>query len=494
MPESTSRKTPESAPSGCDGRYPVTRMFQLWVFGFCFLSCIFFHQTGFDGPTPLSRLQLIMALFWEGRLEIDSFHARTPDKAFFRGHYYSDKAPGTVALAFPGAVLGLEWGRSLGLGPNDRQAWLMASWGGCIILASVLSLGLVVLVKLLTGFVPARIALATGLFVVFGTMAWPYVTFLFSHGQVIGCVMLMLYCLGKACPQIFRTPDADSATLAPKSFRHYLFLAGFAGGWALNSEYTAGLIVFGLPAFAFGRKGRPWLYFSMGLAGPAALIPLYSALTVGSPWRLPYSYQASFPEMKQGLYAIQWPDADIAAKLLFSPERGLLFWSPFLAMSLGGFGQLHRKNPRVFWMTYLLPVLQLIVISGRVWDWPAGPSFSARYLAPAVPLLAIPCALGFGRLPLLGTALGLFSVALTALATLTSAGPEYHSRNPLFTVHLPMLCEGSFGPNLASSFLHVNPSRAAAAWFIVFATGWIVTLASLPGRLPRGKAEGTSRD
>lgn len=66
-----------------------------------FFSYIYSHQKHFDYPTPVSRLNLLHALFTERTFQIDAYHKNTPDKAVFKGHYYSDKAPGTVVLAAP---------------------------------------------------------------------------------------------------------------------------------------------------------------------------------------------------------------------------------------------------------------------------------------------------------------------------------------------------------------------------------------------------------
>ena len=52
---------------------------------------------------------------------------------------------------------------------------------------------------------------------------------------------------------------------------------------------------------------------------PLLLIPAYSWACLGTPFALPYSYEASFTAMKEGLYAIKWPDAETAFRLLFSP-------------------------------------------------------------------------------------------------------------------------------------------------------------------------------
>ena len=67
--------------------------------------------------------------------------------------------------------------------------------------------------------------------------------------------------------------------------------------------------------------------------------------------------------MSEGLYAIKWPDAETAFRLLFSPARGLFFWFPFLLLAGFGYWQLMQKSTGLFWLTYAIPVLHLAVIS-----------------------------------------------------------------------------------------------------------------------------------
>jgi hypothetical protein len=191
--------------------------------------------------------------------------------------------------------------------------------------------------------------------------------------------------------------------------------------------------------------------FCAAAVPPLLLIPLYSILCFGSPFILPYSLNASFPQMQQGLYAIKWPDPQTALNLLFSPARGLLFWTPFLAMAAFGYGRLFRMNSSLFWLTYAVPAIQIIVISGRTWDWPAGPTLGPRYLAPILPLLAFPCALGVQRFRRLGIVLAGYSILITTVATLTNASPPLpHHPNPLFDLHIPMLLKGQLAPNLGT--------------------------------------------
>jgi len=62
----------------------------------------FFHFIGRESWNVSSRLNLTYALAEYGTFRIDPYHSNTGDKVFFRGHYYSDKAPGLSLLAVPG--------------------------------------------------------------------------------------------------------------------------------------------------------------------------------------------------------------------------------------------------------------------------------------------------------------------------------------------------------------------------------------------------------
>jgi hypothetical protein len=68
----------------------------LFLFAF-----VYVHQKHFDSLTPVSRLDLLHALVNQGSFRIDVYHRNTTDKAVLDQHYFSDKAPGTAALAFP---------------------------------------------------------------------------------------------------------------------------------------------------------------------------------------------------------------------------------------------------------------------------------------------------------------------------------------------------------------------------------------------------------
>src|SRR5438270_10901820 len=68
-----------------------------------FLSFLYFYEGG--GWNQNSRFDLLRAIIERHTLQIDAYADNTQDKAHFRGHYYSDKAPGLVFLAVHFAML-----------------------------------------------------------------------------------------------------------------------------------------------------------------------------------------------------------------------------------------------------------------------------------------------------------------------------------------------------------------------------------------------------
>ena len=220
---------------------------------------------------------------------------------------------------------------------------------------------------------------------------------------------------------------------------------------------------------------RPLLWFLLAAVPPLLLIPAYSWATIGTPFDLPYSYQASFPEMKEGLYAIKWPNMEILGRLLIGPARGLVFWTPFLVMAGFGWWWMAKERPRWLWLTYMVPILHALVISGRTWDWQAGPTLSARYMAPILPLLALPCAIGTQRWPKLGGALAIVSIAMMTLATLTDACPDYSIYNPLTELHIPKLLKGQFSYTLGTEVFGLPPWASVAVYYAILigGIGWL---------------------
>jgi len=151
--------------------------------------------------------------------------------------------------------------------------------------------------------------------------------------------------------------------------------------------------------------------------------------------------------MKHGLFGIQGPNVGVAFNLLFPSRRGLFFWTPFLLLSVFGYRSLFHLSRPSFWLVMIVPLVQVLVISGYVWDWPAGWALGPRYLAPILPLLLLPAALVTEKHLFLGGYLASISILLTGLATHIDATPPPVS-NLLLEKYLPELVLGDCGFSL----------------------------------------------
>lgn len=420
----------------CGSKWPLLVLFLSIFFPFAAV-----HQQRFDSDTPMSRLALLQAVLLEHRLPIDTYHVHTYDKAYVSdtNHYYSDKAPGTVAIALPAAAFAHGILRFIGRDPGAPETWLAVSWlTSAGSLAPIAAGGATLFFVWLCRWVSRRAAFVTTLGVWLGGLAWPYSTMLFSHGLVCGAIAVALWAHPGLSPTLFAWQRTWGAVIV-----------GACLGLALASEFTSGLVCVALAAALV-----PYGWRSVGLAALssfpfALLVPLYSWATMGTPWTLPYSHQASFPAMEQGIYAIGLPDSETLLELLFKPARGLFFWMPFFLLAIPGFFWLMVRSKRVFWLVTLPSYATLLVISGRVWDWQAGAAIGPRYLAPILPLLGLSAALAVERLPKTGLFLALCSMALIGLATTTNATPTVEIGNPLLQLNIPAIQQGVLSPNVA---------------------------------------------
>lgn len=432
MPSVPITKQSASLPPSASPLY-----FKLLFVFFLFLFT-YAHQPPMSNVTSLSRLDLLHAIFKEGRLTINSYHSNTLDKARKDGAFYSDKPPGLVVAAIPGFAAAFGLLRMASVDLDSPTGWLVSSWIACAFSIALLSaIGACAFCKWLSHWVTLRTAfLATcGLFL--GAAALPYTTMLFPHALVVAmvCVALWVKRLGWPDGEAPTSPGAD-------------ILAGLCLGLALASEFTSGLIVLALIAVLYWRQRKRMAFFALGAYAPLMLIPVYNFFCFDSPWILGYSQQASFAEMKHGLFGIRAPSFTVALQLLFNPAKGLFIWSPWLLLALLGFRPLFFLSPKTFWLVLLVFLLQLTVISGYRWDWPAGYNLTPRYLACIGPLLALPAALAIQRFPLLGASAVAVSIFFIASGTLLHASPEFDHRANYVTMYLPLIQSGVLAPNL----------------------------------------------
>lgn len=478
---------------------------------FCLLFLCYGYVHEHMGANQNSRLDLLHAIFLQKSFSIDAYHENTVDKSIHNGHYYSDKAPGIVFLALPAFAISMAILYVLDVPLDSPEGWLVSDWITTVGSVGVITaLGGVAMFIFLCRLVEQRFAFLTTYVVFLGAAPFPYATMLFSHAAVIGLICIALWAISDeffVSRKIGRVSDAQSSGKSPTHdldnlssaagggrgewgmpwIQRYL-LAGLCCGLAISSEYTAATAAGGVLLLAFLTSFKRGIVLALGAFLPLLLIPINNWACFGSPLAFGYHHLAltKFQEMNKGLFGVTFPPKASAAYLiLFSPARGLFFWTPFFLMAFVGLRSLLANSRSLFWISCAVIVLHVVFISGYYMPG-GGEALGPRLLAPMIPFAAIGAAYGLRARPLLGSVLGYCSIVLTGIATLIDATPPENAANPLLSFYLSGLVdyETNIGSNPGVSPILKNfPILLLISVSYLIASRWmVISRRSMPCR------------
>lgn len=424
----------------------------------------------FVSPNEMSRWLTAASLVSKGTPEVGSLAPLLgpafEDLAEKDGRLYSNKAPGLALVSLPGYLLALPLAgppSARQLRPAVNAMRLVGSTLPALLLAFALDASLAAFGA---PFARRRLAVAT---LLFATPLLAYGLLLFSHALVAASLF-------GAFALLFA--PADERTRARREA-----WAGALLGLAVLSEVPAAVpagVLFG--ASLLRRDGRRALRLAAGAAPFALALGAWNAACFGSPFLLSSGLErsAEFRELSRtGLFGVSLPSPAILARLLFDPVRGLLVFSPVLALALPGALAAWRRIPRDAALALVLAPTAILLTYAGYPNWHGGWTVGARYLVSALPFLAALVGLrdgGRGEALLVGA-----SGAACALATLSfpfvPAGFDF----PWVSFSLPLLAHADGVPNL----LHLLPlppgwrGVALAVPLLLAAAG---VAAAVPGR------------
>jgi hypothetical protein len=388
-----------------------------------------------------SHYDLIRSLN-QDKTTIDRYQENTGDKAFYKGHWYSARAPGLAlyslpfydALNFVGAESWTDAHVAPPNHPGDEMIYLVGLWGNVLP-------GLLLL--LLVGHLAERLqpgyGAATAVILGLGTMTLPLSTLLFSHvfTAFLGFAAFALMWHEREGP--------------PNPW--YLWVAGLLMGYAGASEYPLFFVAVVLGLYLLSRRDsltptgvlrRAGAYILGGLIGIVPLL-LYNHYAFHSWTHLAYS---SIPRQQQGFFGIGVPSFRVLATLLLD-SRGLLTISPVLAMGAIGTWMLYKRGKRAEALV-IAGVCICYVGYNSGYYLPFGGGFMGpRFLMTMLPFLALPIGIALKRYPGPTIALAGVSLTTTILATITHPLIGYETEAVTWMRYLR---EGFFQPTIASAY------------------------------------------
>ncbi len=379
-----------------------------WLIGLTLLCCYgFFYYPGGNDNVE-SRHAQIVALADHRTLVIDPYHHWTGDKAFHRGHYYSDKLIGPTLAAAP-----IYWlsRRLIATRLDDPRLSLMLALRVANLLTnaapSALVIGLFYLFLAEFGLgagLRAWLAFTWGL----GTLALPYSTALFGHQFAAACVAGSFMLLRRQAQGLSPWGALGAGALAG--------LAAISDFMGVVVAALLGLYAIVLAARAGGRQAPSRI--SAFAAAALAVISLQLAAnwaSFGSPLTFAHAHHASYAARhSRGFFGIHRPDPVALYQLTLGPYRGLFFGSPVLLLALPGFLLLGRARRAEAALAAAAWLGVLLLHSGYE-DWPAGTAYGPRYQAPLIPLLVYAVAAAAPRSPFALKGLASVSIALNLI-------------------------------------------------------------------------------
>ena len=464
-----------------------------------FFSYAYFYEAG--GWNQNSRFALIRAILERHTLQIDAYQLHTGDRALWRDHYYSDKAPGASLLALGPVQAARLVSSAAGVDPASFPGIAWTSYVAAVVTSGVFTVIAALCVFRLSlrwGATPAAALFAATAYGI-ASPAWAYATLFMGHGQTAGCLMIALVAadaLGE------RTDHAR---------RSFGWIIGLSGGWAVVTEFPAAIpaVFIGLLALDRVRRYNPnsssakasadrelmpvIARIAIGVTIAAVPLLVYNTLAFGSPFHLGYSSEEGFKEMQAGFFGITYPKLSTIRELLVGSYRGLLPLSPLMAAVPLGLALLARKGrPGPALVAAGIGVYYLL-LNASYFYWEGGWAFGPRQMTAALPFLA----LGLAPLWDLGRPAGralllagwIWGVGVTLVAVSTTPQPPASLRAPMSELLWPAFRDGDLSLN-PQTFVHnsVDADRLRggvvphAAWNL----GELAGLHGLPSLLPLG--------
>jgi len=361
----------------------------------------YFYNGG--GGNPAARLNQTRAIVARGTLYVDGIGFPSDDQIRIRGHSYSSKAPGTSLLGVAPYALfkGIAW--VLGLhSPFFKNFVVHLTTIVTVGIPAALAMVALYLLLVSLGIGPPRALFATASVGV-GTTFFPYATMYFGHSLAGALAFLSFYLLRRA---------AEARAQGEEPGKRVLW-AALLVGYAVVTEYPVGIIALLLTGYLVWTRPtrREIAYWFAGGAVAVALLAIYNTLAFGSPFALSYLNYAhaarnTFPQHSRGLAGVTWPKWEILKKILWSDERGIVWFSPVVVLAIPGLALMLARGRGLVKEAVLIVLMAAAYLAFNagygesIRYWGGANSAGPRHLIPTFPFLGLAIGVLIGSLRL----------------------------------------------------------------------------------------------
>lgn len=402
-----------------------------------------------NNANTTSRALPIVSWFENGNLQIDKHHELTQDKAKIGDHYFTDKAPlpTLVTIPFYGLIKKLGWVDETNQDGPGKEVYILGSFlFGSIIYSVLLLLTLINLPQKKPSIAPVILVMMP----FYGSFIFVYSGTFYTHLASSLFVVLGYLMIRK---------------------RQFLF-AGIFTGLGFLCEYTVALFfpVWALQIWIQEKNFYKGFLFGLGTVPAIIFIGIYNYIFTGSPFEMLYKYHTY--QFLHENYGFRLPSLESIWGLTFSNFKGMIFYAPFLLISLFYFIRKYRfKSTMKHYLTWISIIFFLFIASYDVWwgGWCYGP----RLLFPIAVLLIFEGILQLSEIRFsknlfwILTGLGFLGAFLAKITVVYSIPSE--SANPFIDTIFPNIGLGNFNPNnLGTMVLGISPLISELIWVGIF--------------------------
>jgi hypothetical protein len=323
----------------------------------------------------------------------------TGDISVYRGHTYSNKAPGLAFATQPAYLLLEATGKARPVWDTTGQLWFLGLWS--VVLPAFL---LLVLVRKLANELEPGFGTAAAVMLGLATLMLPFATLFSSH------ILSALLCFGAFSLLFYERRGPPRLT--------YVVAAGLLAGYSITTEFPNAIAAGILGLCALARSDRPRRALAFGGGAIVGLLPLlaYDQWAFGSPFHI--SYQSTVGFGPTGSLFLATPSFRRLVEVLFAPT-GAIRTTPLVALAAVGVVLLFRRGHRFEALAISAIAFAFLLFEASYVTPFGGSSPGPRQLIPMLPFVAVPLATAFRRMPLTTLVLAGVSAAEMVAATIT---------------------------------------------------------------------------